>query len=501
LEKFLTSQRGEVKKHGSSGKLAAGAHPFPTWRRRGSPVRLDGRLGAETVVNFCSVVRRRVCCSQLAVLILLGLAVCSGCGTNQYPENLDYPVRTDPLVTELPKPEKPPTEFDLPGQFEHMLDNPNYPPLTVKLEQKYVVRFPGVDPRNGKVGIKEANRDKLKAALDDSFGTPRLPRVKGIDRATRATLKLSASTLERGSQLYRLHCVHCHGLSGNGRGPTAPWVNPHPRDYRQGIFKFTSSSQDQGVRKPRRADLIRTISHGVEGTSMPAFNLLPEQSLDDLASYVTHLSIRGQCEFNVMSDAIGAKFPGNVKRALGEELKTIADAWVTAQNSMIDPAKAYPTEKDEKKDPYRGYPPGMRTDEGRPIVPGGSNYGLEDEDKLRDSVRRGFEIFSNQAKSACGGCHRDFGRRSELNYDAWGTILRPANLTLGAYRGGRRPIDLYWRIYAGINGVNMPKFREPPPPGDVKALKELNQDIWDLVNFIQVLPYPAMREKYGIHID
>ena len=30
----------------------------------------------------------------------------------------------------------------------------------------------------------------------------------------------------------------------------------------------------------------------------------------------------------------------------------------------------------------------------------------------------------------------------------------------------------------------------------------LNSDqIWDLVNFLQVLPYPEMRRKYGIEID
>jgi hypothetical protein len=55
-------------------------------------------------------------------------------------------------------------------------------------------------------------------------------------------LKLDPDTLARGSSLYRLQCLHCHGLSGNGRGPTAAWVNPHPRDYRSGVFKFTSSS-------------------------------------------------------------------------------------------------------------------------------------------------------------------------------------------------------------------------------------------------------------------
>jgi hypothetical protein len=44
-----------------------------------------------------------------------------------------------------------------------------------------------------------------------------------------------------GYSLYRLHCLHCHGVSGAGDGPTAPFLYPRPRDYRKGLFKFTST--------------------------------------------------------------------------------------------------------------------------------------------------------------------------------------------------------------------------------------------------------------------
>src|SRR5262249_13951986 len=113
-------------------------------------------------------------------------------------------------------------------------------------------------------------------------------------------LRLEAAVLYKGSDLYRRHCMHCHGVSGDGRGPTAPWVHPHPRDYRAGKFKFISSGKPaSGGAKPRRADLIRTLSKGIEGTSMPAFALLPEEDLEDLVSYVIHLSLRGEVEFHV----------------------------------------------------------------------------------------------------------------------------------------------------------------------------------------------------------
>ena len=40
--------------------------------------------------------------------------------------------------------------------------------------------------------------------------------------------------------------------------------------------------------------------------------------------------------------------------------------------------------------------------------------------------------------------------------DDWGNPIRPANLNRGVYKGGRRPLDLYWRISKGITGANMP---------------------------------------------
>jgi hypothetical protein len=70
-------------------------------------------------------------------------------------------------------------------------------------------------------------------------------------------------------------------------------------------------------------------------------------------------------------------------------------------------------------------------------------------------------------------------------------------LTLGVYRGGRRPIDLYRRIYSGVNGSNM----APLVVLDGESEKDRQQRIWDLVNFVQVLPYRAMRDQFGIEID
>ena len=121
--------------------------------------------------------------------------------------------------------------------------------------------------------------------------------------------------------------------------------------------------------------------------------------------------------------------------------------------------------------------------------------------KMKASILRGQQLFngtgrtkeeSEAAKKAnCVSCHADYGRRAKFRYDSWGTLVRPNNLTQGVYRGGRRPVDIYYRIHSGINGSNM----------NIHGGLLSGADIWDLVHFVRVLPYPGMRKAYGIDID
>jgi mono/diheme cytochrome c family protein len=62
--------------------------------------------------------------------------------------------------------------------------------------------------------------------------------------------------------------------------------------------------------------------------------------------------------------------------------------------------------------------------------------------------------------------------------------IQPRNLRQGIYRGGRRPLDLYRRIYAGINGAPMPETKQTLKP----------DQIWNLVDYVMSLPYEAISE-------
>jgi hypothetical protein len=101
------------------------------------------------------------------------------------------------------------------------------------------------------------------------------------------------------------------------------------------------------------------------------------------------------------------------------------------------------------------------------------------------------------------------GRASPFRFDGWGTLTRPRDLTMGQYRAGRRPIDLYRRVALGINGGSvsgsMLAFRDTLKGGTEKDPKTgatiQKPDVWDVVNCLQALPYPAMRAKYGLNVD
>src|SRR5436190_2797373 len=158
-------------------------------------------------------------------------------------------------------------------------------------------------------GFTATQRQDIDETMQALFGTPdqpELPAVEGIEVSkiiNLSHLKLAAGRVgsdEQGNPrgLYREHCAHCHGISGDGTGPTAVFLNPYPRDYRKGQFKFKSTPVGQ---KPTHADLKKIVLEGVPGTAMPSFKLLPDLEVEALVEYVKYLSIRGEVERELLN--------------------------------------------------------------------------------------------------------------------------------------------------------------------------------------------------------
>lgn len=310
---------------------------------------------------------------------------------------------------------------------------------------------------------------------------------------------------EGGYALYRRHCLHCHGVSGAGDGPTASFLYPRPRDYRKGLFKFTSTTS---LHKPARSDLRRTIRNGLHGTSMPAFEaLMNDNEIEMVIDYMTFLSMRGEAERELVE--VAATEGELSKESVGDTLALIFRRWKDAEREVEDPpvARTAPTHDSvlRGRDLFLGVnktgnkvecttchgnlgtgdgPSFVKQELFNAVVFGG-DPSLQDErleEELRKVEREEAKKADNPAiGKAAADKLRDLWKKGSL--DDWGNPFRPANLNRGVYKGGRRPIDIYWRIAKGINGAKMPAHYPTLKP----------EQIWDLVNFVLALPYePAL---------
>ncbi|MFN0195637.1 MAG: c-type cytochrome [Planctomycetaceae bacterium] len=297
--------------------------------------------------------------------------------------------------------------------------------------------------------------------------------------------------LQSGRMVYMEHCVHCHGTSGDGNGPTAKYLNPRPRDYRPGIFKFTSTKQPEKV---TTTDLKRIVKQGIPGTYMPSFMLLKDGELTAVVEYVRWLSIRGEMEKKMVDELYGdySTTALRERKESGESEADVAKEFdELLKGDFAETVDGFAT---ELSDAWSA----AEVDDAL-IVP--SLPRIEDSPESRD---RGRKLFLS-AKTKCVTCHgatgrgngsatEDFwpipGTQPPVNYaqrglhDSWGNKLKPRDLTRGIYRGGRRPVDLYRRIYAGIKGT-------PMPAAGGTALKD--DEIWDLVNYVLSIPFQTDR--------
>jgi cytochrome c553 len=140
--------------------------------------------------------------------------------------------------------------------------------------------------------LKPEVREKFEQYIAEHTGSPESIKLIGHPEA-------KSSRLVAGYQVYSQRCVQCHGVSGDGNGPSAGSLFPRPRDYRKGIFKFTSTPY--GI-KPARSDLVETVRRGISGTSMPSFHLLPDADVQAVVDYVIALSQRGELELQMAGD-------------------------------------------------------------------------------------------------------------------------------------------------------------------------------------------------------
>ncbi len=89
---------------------------------------------------------------------------------------------------------------------------------------------------------------------------------------------------ETGKKTYDIYCVTCHGPSGDGQGPVGKTLQPPPRDFTKGDFKFGGADQE----------IFDIISNGaaIKGGSplmAPWGAVIPEADRWGLVAYIRTL--------------------------------------------------------------------------------------------------------------------------------------------------------------------------------------------------------------------
>jgi cytochrome c oxidase cbb3-type subunit 2 len=217
--------------------------------------------------------------------------------------------------------------------------------------------------------------------------------------ASQVTLPRSEEWIRHGREVYDRRCVGCHGVKGDGNGPAATFMaRDRPRNFALGVFKFRLTPSGS---LPDDGDLLRTITRGVRGTSMPSWHELQHKDLLAVIQYI---------KYELSAD-------------------------------RSDPAKPY-----------------LYFVEEPPKAP---LYIAESPKPSAELVKRGSDVW-NQAK--CWECHGRTGlgdgEKAAGLKDDLGFPIPPANLTTGQFKSGPTAKDIYRTMSTGLSGTPMPSYSD-----------------------------------------
>ncbi|MCC7085097.1 MAG: c-type cytochrome [Pirellulales bacterium] len=349
------------------------------------------------------------------------------------------------------------------------------------------------------------------------FGTPDepfAPPEAGLDlqKITMAAGSVRSDSTGAKRGLFREHCAHCHGLTGDGMGPTAAFLNPYPRDYRQGWFKFKSTASNY---PPTHDDLMRTLRDGITGTAMPSFKLLSDDQLEALVEYVKYLSVRGQTEIALIDAA--ADLSGDEPLPETQQF-LIGDMLIGNSDDYPAPGPVSKWSSAVKQVTQISKPPadfGTRAsiDAGKKIFY--SNGGcvkchgptaLGDGQQVPDLWNKDIEELQKKVHDGWAALEKPDESLEQLEGEALEKaedqraeqrdqlqtlstaiansalplrISEPRNLRQGIFRGGREPFELFYRLHNGIYPAQMPAI----------APQVSNDDIWHVIDYVLALPY------------
>ncbi len=128
--------------------------------------------------------------------------------------------------------------------------------------------------------INNISRQKVPPKLQDTTEVKDLPVVEPrtippID--IMALSKPNEDLINKGEKLFNTVCVSCHGADGKGDGTAGAALNPKPRNF---------TSKEGWVNGPKLSQIFTTLSEGISGSGMAAFDYLTPEERVSLAHYI-----------------------------------------------------------------------------------------------------------------------------------------------------------------------------------------------------------------------
>ena len=270
---------------------------------------------------------------------------------------------------------------------------------------------------------------------DDRLDTSRPGASSGFQESAEETL------LAEGQAAYETYCTGCHGETGDGNGEAAGFLDPRPRNFQNANFKFSST---RSGRLPANEDLKRAIRYGLKGSAMPAWEMLPDRTVESLVAYI----------------------------------KTFSPKWRERQ-----PATAIPL----VEDPYRPIPDKTEAiARGELIYHGYATCWTCHPAYVSDAkINEYLEAVESPPRP---GFRPDL-RHSVGKVNTEGELLYPPDFLRDFVRAGTTVHDLYRSIAAGITGTAMPTWVDSMEYSSAEGHGPLveTKDLWAISYYVQSL--------------
>lgn len=253
------------------------------------------------------------------------------------------------------------------------------------------------------------------------------------DKVFAGGIHVSAGKLNAGEQIYKEYCMACHGVKGDGKGPSHKGMKVPPRDFTLGIYKFGQVASGD---LPHDRHFYDLLTHGLNGTAMLPWGLSDGQ-MDAVVQYIK---------------TFAPKVWEGKDKELGEEIIATKDPFGEAHKSAaIQKGKEVYHAVANCQSCHRAY------------------VSLEEYSSINKKVNN----------EAIDELDEDFYQTKQQETE-YGYMNVPPDFTWHRIRSAKTVEHLYIRLSAGVGGTAMPAWKDTITDEEIWAVSYYVKSLMEL---------------------